>query len=1151
LELTAGPLADLVSGSKPWTLDLTAEMAGAKLSIRGAITEPIRGKGIAVDFDLAGPSMKELEVLVGTELPSVRTFDLRGHIEEVEGKYRLVDLAGNVAATGLTGSFEADLSKDKPILNGSIDIQRIDAWPVLAAIQEEELVRADDQAAAPDLEETRTAEEVDLDAPFLTLDPLGKLDARFSLTVHEVANLATGLRDANLDIQVEDGKLSAPMSVILAGVPFRGEVTVAPVDGQPRVAVMLGAEGSTVGELAKLLTGARGIEGKFDSAQLGFQARGESIRNLIGSSELRFSLAGAALSYGHDQVGAKSVEFTLEEAHMFFPAAAESRITAVGTLLGTPFSVEARGGTFIENFIDRSWPVQLKATGSGAQIDIDGTVRRAQLDRGSQIAFSLVGEPMGDLAAWVGVSPQATQSYELTGHLSHDLGGLRIQIDQARIGDSSFAGEVGNKLIGDTRETFAQLDFDVLDLARLDSLLPKAQGERTPRQGKEALSIDVPILPRSIEFFDSDIDLSFERIGLKTTAITEVRFSSKIEQGFLDEAPIELVLAGSRFEGKLGADFRGEVPTIDLWVASASVDIGALLAELGVAEGFDLTAGDFELKLALEGSSLRQLLERSSFSVAFEDGLWRIADANTRGILDIRIPVAQIEAAPRKRITLNLDGRVKRIPVKMRIKTDSLASFAEPKKRLKMEVDATMTNADLNLIGVAPLPVRAKNLHFRLDLRGDRLSEFDRLLEVSLPPVGPYRLQGQFGTHRTGYYVKNLTADVGRSNLSGKLDLNTLKRPPRLAVDLVARRIQLDDFKLGEWSATESAEHQAKTKRGGRREKRAIENRPLLSPEVLHSLNAKISVRARSVESGDDWLGSGNLVARLQDGRVAVEPLTLEIPGGSIDMGLTLRPGIGDFGLEARAKIEKLDYGILARRIDPDSDTGGFISLDLGLKTRGPDLERVMYRSNGHIDFALVPKDLNAGVFDLWAINLFTALMPSLDDDAKSKVNCLVARFEIRDGVMRPNALLIDSSRIQASGDGVINFRAKTIDFLAKPKSKRPQMFSAKTPVQVRGAFSDFKVGLPPGALVGTVIRMISSPVVVPFQWVFSEQEPADGRIACRKAWEAETPIRPTDTSNMWRNENTAKAQGGSRGKKGEAEKNSSSEDALQPGSGF
>ena len=127
-------------------------------------------------------------------------------------------------------------------------------------------------------------------------------------------------------------------------------------------------------------------------------------------------------------------------------------------------------------------------------------------------------------------------------------------------------------------------------------------------------------------------------------------------------------------------------------------------------------------------------------------------------------------------------------------------------------------------------------------------------------------------------------------------------------------------------------------------------------------------------------------------------------------------------------------------------------------------------------------------------------MLPSLDSQA-SKVNCLVARFTLEDGMMRPTALLVDTSRIQASGNGKIDFKTKTIDLSAAPKSKKPQMFSARTPIKVEGRFEDFEVGLKTGALAGTVVRMITSPVVVPFEWVFTKNEPADGKIACQKAW--------------------------------------------------
>jgi len=1163
LELKAGSLADLVEGTAPWALDVTANAAGARLGIHGEIAEPLRGKGIALDFDLAGPSLKNLEALLGTRFPPIQSFRLRGHVQEEGGKYRVVDLEGEVAATGLTGSFEADLSQDRPILNGKIDIRSIDAGPLFAAIQKDEQDLSADSAqkeqpeeesppvGAPEDPETVSPRKVDLDESVLTLDPLGKLDARFNLTVHEVVNTPTSLRDTSLEILIENGALTAPVSVTFAEVPFKGELRLAPEDGEPRIGLRLGAAQSAIGELARFLLGSEGIEGQFDRVELAFAASGESIRDLIESSQLSFDMSGAALSYGHEEVDGKAVGFTLEEAHMSFPAADESTITAEGSLLGEPFTLEANGGTLIENFIDRSWPIELRATGGGARIDVDGTVRRRHVGQGSEIGFTLAGASIGGLAAWVGVSPAASQSYELSGKATHNTQGLRIEMDKARIGNSSFSGEIGVRRVDDTPVTFAKLDFEVLDLVGLGTLMPAPKEDRERKQGKEALAIDVPILPKGIELFDSDIEIAIARIKLEALDITKVSFASKIKDGYLERAPIALAISGSGYRGELAADLRDEVPTVDLQVRSSKVDVGALLSQLGVAKGIVLTAGDFDLDLALEGSSPREVLTRSSFSVGIGDGLWRIDDPNTEGSLDIRVRKAKIEAVPERPIGLDIDGLIERAPVTIRIATDSLASFAEPKDRLKMDVDVELEKANLSLTGTAPKPVVLENLHFTMDLKGKRLSDFDRLLEVSLPPVGPYRLKGKFGTQRSGYYVKDLQARVGNSSLSGKLDINTKSKPPRLTLDLGAQTIQLDDFATRGWSATDVDADEGSEGKAKPQEKQA--GRALLSPKVMRSLNAKVDVSVQRVQSGKDWLGSGKLTATLEDGRLDVDPLTLDLPGGSVDMGFALQPGERDMALEARASIEKLDYGILARRIDPQSETGGIISLDLDLKTRGSDLKHIMQGSNGNIGFALAPKDLNAGIFDLWAVNLFTALMPSLDDDSKSEVNCLVARFGIDDGIMRPTSLLIDSSRIQASGDGIIDFKAETIDFKAKPKSKRPQMFSANTPIQVRGKFSDFKVGLPPGALTGTVFRIVTSPVVVPFKWVFTKKGPADGRVACLRAWSGQpTPgAVQADTGEDKELDSENRAEASKTQKKSRKPARNPSEDVLQPGSGF
>ncbi|MEA3276525.1 MAG: AsmA family protein [Pseudomonadota bacterium] len=1113
VNFSGGSLASLVADKASWPLDVSATAVGAKLTIGGEIAQPLRGRGLALDFDLTGPRMKDLEVILGTRLPPIQSFGLQGRIEEADGKYRIADLKGEIATTGVTGSFEADISGARPRLQGDIDIQSIDAGPFFAAIGEEEKVQAEgapqpeqSDRALPEEEVAEPAKKVDVDEPVLTLEPLERFDAQLKVTIHEVVNAPMTLRDASLQVSVADGKLAAPMALTLAEVPFNGELSLAPENGQPKVSISLAGEKSDIGELARFLSGAKGIEGKFDLARLDLSAGGETIRSLVETAELRVAMAGASLSYGHE-TGGRPVEFTLEEASLLFPAADESQITARGSLLGEAFSLELKGGTFIENLVQKRWPLELSATGGGAKLRIGGTVRQAEGDRGSELDFAFTGEQIGSLAAWLGVSPEASQSYALSGKATHREAELRIQLDEVRIGESAFAGEAGVRREGDTPVTFAKLDFDVLDLKGLGSLFPekpeKEEPESVPQKsGPETLTIDVPILPKGIEIFDSDIEIAVARIKLDPADITEVAVSSRIRDGFVEKAPIGAVIAGARFEGNFGVDLRGEVPKIDLEIGSSKVDVGSLLAQLGVADGLAMTAGGFDLDLAMEGASTREILERSAFSVGIKDGLWRLRAPGAKEGLDIRVPEAAISAEPEQPIRLAIDGRIDKTPVKIDITTDPLASFAEPKERLKMDVGVALAKVSLKLTGAAPLPVQAENLHLAMDLSGKRFSDFDELLDVSLPPIGPYRLRGEFGSRKSGYYVKNLRATVGKSTLTGKLDLKTAQRPPRLDVDLVAKRIQLDDFDTGDWSAAGDGVKSTEKPEASESEPRApAGGRSLLSPAVIRSLNGKVRIQVDEVLSGQDHLGRGVLTATLEGGRASIDPLTLNVPGGSVDVSFALEPTERDVALEASAKIEKLDYGILARRIDPKSKTGGVISLDVDLKTRGPDLKRVMQGSNGHIDFGLWPKDLNAGIFDLWAVNVISALMTEVDKDKASKVNCVIARFRVDDGLMRERVVFADTSKMRVEGSAEIDFNQRTLDVRAAPKAKKPEFFSLAVPVGLSGDFEDFGIKVNPVVLGGKAISFVTSPLHVPLRRIFRKGEPEDGEQACAEAW--------------------------------------------------
>lgn len=246
--------------------------------------------------------------------------------------------------------------------------------------------------------------------------------------------------------------------------------------------------------------------------------------------------------------------------------------------------------------------------------------------------------------------------------------------------------------------------------------------------------------------------------------------------------------------------------------------------------------------------------------------------------------------------------------------------------------------------------------------------------------------------------------------------------------------------------------------------------------------------------------------------RLEIDPVEADLPGGSAEARFLYHPSGGSLDLDLAAKVESFDYGVLARRIDPQSEVGGKISLDVALTAKGDSPDALLSNGRGHLDFGLWPQQLQADLFDLWAVSLVGAMLTKVDKENASRVNCLVARFQLEDGVMNEKVIFADTTNMSVEGRATIDFKQRHIEVSAKPKAKNPQMFALATPVAMRGSFEDFGVRINPLAIGGTAVSFVTSPVHAPIRKLFKGEVPADGIEACAQAWSAEIDEEETES---------------------------------------
>jgi uncharacterized protein involved in outer membrane biogenesis len=89
---TGDSLSNLISRRDTWPLDLQLQAADAALTVKGQATQPLKGEGFDVEFDLRGQHLSALEPLFDTQLPELGAYELSGRFVNGAGTHELHDV---------------------------------------------------------------------------------------------------------------------------------------------------------------------------------------------------------------------------------------------------------------------------------------------------------------------------------------------------------------------------------------------------------------------------------------------------------------------------------------------------------------------------------------------------------------------------------------------------------------------------------------------------------------------------------------------------------------------------------------------------------------------------------------------------------------------------------------------------------------------------------------------------------------------------------------------------------------------------------------------------------------------------------------------------------------------------------------------------
>ncbi|MGC1442365.1 MAG: AsmA-like C-terminal region-containing protein [Burkholderiaceae bacterium] len=1141
VEITGGSLGSLAEWSRPWPLTVITHALGSTMTLDGQL-EPDKA---TVQFGWGTPDPAQAGRVLQMDFPDVGPTAVAAQLTISPGIVRLQNLRGWMGVTQLTGDVTILSDRERPLISGELSVPVLDLKPFMdggeqqpgeasGGAQTAQSDAADFKAAAatastanataPDQATASIADWYrERAASVLDLSGLGQVDADLQLSVGRWLSLPGNVRNAKLHVQLVNGKLNAPVQAQLAGVAMQGLILMDGGLHEPRIDLSLGAAETPLGELAQLLFGLPGVRGDLQSIAFRLQASGTSVAEQVDNMTVNLAMAGGQLTYGN-RSGLKPVAFGLKQLDLTINPGELLKVTADGSLLEQPLNIVFTSTPFRQLLSDGQSKIDFRARSRSMQARIRGAIGQKNSDGSikTNLFIGITARRARDAAAWFGIGGKVNAPLSVAGQLAWDGENWAIREGRFGVGRNRIFAEVDQVTRGRHPLVRAKIRADRLNVDQLQALF-ESNVARQPEQ-TEGSMLNIPVLPADIDLTDTNLSLRIKHLTRSGMDIRDIAFDASIRNGRMTASPLAMTVLNVPLSGAVELDVSSKKPRGQWWLAGSDVNIGRLLKRFNLVDNLDARADLLSMHLDIKGNTLGDVLDKSNLTVEIAGGEFAIKDRNSGAAVQFSVDSATVKSPAGKPIEAKINGQWNKQPVLISLGSGRAVELIDSSKPIPVSVLLEVADTDFELFGKVgrdfgqqpadrgnrPMQKRLvsdSEIKLNLLMNGKRLDSLNKLSGVTLPPWGPYEITGVVKLSSDGYEVPNLSVTMGDSRLDGTGVVVTTQSPPRISVLLSANQLQIDDFKFGDWSpvaqspdkTNDTAQDSTIDAASMRRQAREAsdQTQSLLSEETLRSFNGGLRLNVNEVRSGADRLGSGSLKFSVFDGAATIGPIQVRLPDSLASLKLNYAPDKDGIDMRTQIKAEQFDYGFLARRIQPDTTVAGRLSMDVDISASTPSLSEAMQNSSGIIGFDVWPENIQADVFDLWATNLFLTLASRLDPSTASKINCGVVRFDMKDGVLKHQKILLDTTRVRVAGEGSVDFGTEALSLKMQPLPKKSEFFSLGTPIVVNGTFDDYSIGANPGDVVGTVIRLATSLVWVPLKKLFGRSMPDDGSDIC------------------------------------------------------
>jgi uncharacterized protein involved in outer membrane biogenesis len=416
-----------------------------------------------------------------------------------------------------------------------------------------------------------------------------------------------------------------------------------------------------------------------------------------------------------------------------------------------------------------------------------------------------------------------------------------------------------------------------------------------------------------------------------------------------------------------------------------------------------------------------------------------------------------------------------------------LLSIQDDSTPYPIRIQAKIGEATANFEGTVTGLVALSAVDGRASVAGRNLGTLADALNLSFPDTKPYKVAGQLKRDGNVWSFDKFNGKVGESDLGGTLSVDLGAKRPTLKGKLNSKLLDIAD--LGGLIGEKPGEPDPKP------EGKMLPSEPI-NLDKLRRMDADVTLAASRFRNADKLpLDNLNMRISLVDGVMKADPLDFGVAGGKVASRVAVDSRKSKaLAVDIHSAFQSLHINKLVPGTEILDQSFGAVDGRVQLKGNGNSLAGVLGTSNGRIDLVSRGGEMSNLLAEFAGFDGAEIIKFFVGGDKNIQLRCGIAAFNVKDGVMVSEALVIDTDDTYIGGEGTISLRDETLDMKLTPLPKDVSILSLRGPLRVRGTFADPQPGLEKRSLARRVGAAVMLGLVNPLLALLPTIETGPGK---------------------------------------------------------